>query len=691
VDDAAIGQLSTRIGLRRASTTDAYLSIGAGTRAIAPRVDPAVAVDPDEPYAGVPTAEILLRRLGKVPRGVTYLPVGAAIERNADSSFGARPGRLGDLLAAEGVGRAVIANADAAEGFVSDAPPPDGSYARGAATALMDTDGLVPSGTVGRELLMEEPDAPFGRRLDPGAVVAAFEDAWPDDGRRVVLVEASDLSRAAAYGARATGPQRSALRADALRGADELLGELVDRTDPERDAILVVSPVAASSTPELAITALRAPSVRAGLLRSPTTRRDGYVQLADVAPTVLALLDIPQPDEIEGRAFEVSDGPAGGRIPRLVEEADAAEFRDELMTLVVPLVIGYLAVLLVAHLAGDRAPRWVARLVRPGAYGAIGVIPATFVAARIDGVRGSPFGYLGIVVVLAAVFALAVAAIERWHPERALLVGLGAVTGFFAIDVIVGAPLQLNAVFGYSVAVAGRFAGLGNLAFALFGAAAVVLAAVLVERYGRRGVVPAITLLVTIVLVEGLPMWGADVGGVIAMVPAFGVTASVLVGRPVTLRRFVGLFVAAGVAVLGFAFIDVARPEGSRTHLARLAQHVVDGRWGPFFDSLSRRLQASFGNAEVAAWAALAALVVATAAYLALLAVRRRRPGFTIELGRGLQGPPRAARDGLVVLAVVGLVANDSSIAVPATMLIVIVPALILHRLSTAPTTAATS
>ena len=380
VDHAAIGELSTRIGLRRASTTDAYLSIGAGTRAIAPSVDPAVAVDPDEPYAGVATADILLRRLGRVPSGVAYLPVGAAIERNERSPFGARPGRLGDLLDEHGVGRAVIANADAAEGFVSDEPPPDGSYARGAATALMGSDGLVPGGTVGRELLEEDPLAPFGRQLDKGAVLAAFDTAWPVEGRSVVLVEASDLSRAAAYGPRTRGAQRTALREDALTRADSLLGSLLQRIDPRHDAVLVLSPVAAGSSPELAITALQAPGVPAGLLRSSTTRRDGYVQLADVAPTILDLLDLDQPDEIEGRAFEVSDSGTRGRIGRLVDEADAAEFRDGLMPLVVPLVIAFLALVLGAHLAGNRCPPRLRRWVPAAAAGALGVIPGTFLA-----------------------------------------------------------------------------------------------------------------------------------------------------------------------------------------------------------------------------------------------------------------------------------------------------------------------
>src|SRR5690606_7799652 len=103
---------------------------------------------------------------------------------------------------------------------------------------------------------------------------------WSASGRSVVLVEASDLARAAAYGRRATPAQRTHLRQEALRRSDALLGDLVDRVDPETDAVLVLSPVAPAGA---GTTVLRAPGVDHGLLRSATTRRDGYVHLADVA------------------------------------------------------------------------------------------------------------------------------------------------------------------------------------------------------------------------------------------------------------------------------------------------------------------------------------------------------------------------------------------------------------------------
>ncbi|MFZ6002672.1 MAG: hypothetical protein ACOYXM_01940 [Actinomycetota bacterium] len=678
--DAAVGGLSTRIGLRRASTTDAYLSISAGTRSTAPTVDVAVALDSEETYAGVPAADILHRRLGRVPSGVAYLAVGAAIERNEQGPFGGEPGRLGDLLAGAGVHRAVIANADAAEGFVSDEPPPDGAYARGAATTLMGSDGIVPGGTVGRGLLVDDPAAPFGRRLDEKSVLTAFDAEWGARAPAVVLVEASDLSRASAYAARATPRQGAALRRAALARSDALLGALLERTDERHDAVLILSPVSSKKSPELAIAALRTPATRGGVLTSATTRRDGYVQLADVAPTVLGLLGLDQPAEVEGRTFQVSPRAGVDRVEQLAGDATAAGFRDSLVAIVVVPIIIILALLVLASWRAARLPAAIRRLLAPTARAALAVVPATFLAAQVSALTGSVPAYLAAVAGLAALIALATTVADRVWAGAGPLLAVGAIVVMFTADVLIGAPLQVNAVFGYSLAVAGRFAGLGNLAFALFGSAAVVVSALLVDRYGSRGLPAAVGLLSGVVLLEGLPMLGADVGGVLSMVPAFGLTGLMLAGHRPRFRHLVVLLLLAVIAVMTFAFIDAARPAGEHTHLARLAEHLLAGRWASFADSVTRRLHASFGGAEVAAWALVASLIAGVGAYAALASRGRRRDGR--ERSGWLQHEPtRAAAAGLAVLALLGLVANDSSIAVPATMLIVVAPIGVLRAL----------
>jgi hypothetical protein len=245
-----------------------------------------------------------------------------------------------------------------------------------------------------------------------------------------------------------------------------------------------------------------------------------------------------------------------------------------------------------------------------------------------------------------------------------------------AIDLTVGAPLQVNTAFGYSVAVAGRFVGLGNLAFALFGSAAIVLAALVVDRAGSGALRLALALLGIVVLLEGLPMLGADVGGVVSMVPAFGVTALLLSGRRVGSREVVALAMATAATLLAFAFIDVARPDEVHTHLARFAEQVVDGRWSTIFKSIGRRWQASLGGAEVAGWITVAALMVAAGVYAALVVTGRAGPRAPAQ---ERHRPTVAAAAGLAVLGTIGLVANDSSVAVPMTMLIVVVPVLVVR------------
>jgi hypothetical protein len=156
-------------------------------------------------------------------------------------------------------------------------------------------------------------------------------------------------------------------------------------------------------------------------------------------------------------------------------------------------------------------------------------------------------------------------------------------------------------------------------------------------------------------------------------------TLIVLSGRRPGFRDVVALGGAALGAVLVFAFVDETRPASERTHLARLAEHVVAGRLSSVVDTVGRRFQASFGGAELAAWLLLVAIIVAVATYVVLVSRGTLGPGSPTRFH---PTPVTAAGLGLATLAVVGLVANDSSIAVPATMLIVVVPTLIVRTVA---------
>jgi hypothetical protein len=294
-EHAAVGNLATRVGRGRADTAGAYLTMGAGTRALAPEQEAGLAVEAAEQVNGIAAAELLQRRLGETPTGMAYLPAGPTRDANDDTVFGAEIGLLGDRLQAAGIARAVVANGDLADEVTDVGPPGDlTTLRREAATLLMGSDGLVPAGAISADLLVADPASPYGVRLDPRAVVDSFTGTWgeasgPASGARsVVLVEASDLHRVAAYEPSTTETQRAAIGRRALAASDDLLGRLLRHVDPERDAVLVLGVPTEPGDPDLGVAALRSPAVDDGLLRSATTGRDGYVQLADVAPAAAA-------------------------------------------------------------------------------------------------------------------------------------------------------------------------------------------------------------------------------------------------------------------------------------------------------------------------------------------------------------------------------------------------------------------
>ena len=128
---------------------------------------------------------------------------------------------------------------------------------------------------------------------------------------------------------------------------------------------------------------------------------------------------------------------------------------------------------------------------------------------------------------------------------------------------------------GYDPLIAGRFAGIGNPAFGVLAAAALVTAFLF-----ARGWRSALAIGAVAVVVDGAPAWGSDVGGVLALVPGVLIVALAASGRRISWRAVAAGIGAAVVAVTVFAAIDLARPADSRTHLGRFASDVLHGHGG---------------------------------------------------------------------------------------------------------------
>jgi hypothetical protein len=239
-------------------------------------------------------------------------------------------------------------------------------------------------------------------------------------------------------------------------------------------------------------------------------------------------------------------------------------------------------------------------------------------------------------------------------------------------DLLVGARLELNTVFGYSATVGIRVSGQGNITFSQLTAAVLLLAGLLVwRRPGRVTVYAVIAMLGFTLLVMAAPPFGGDFGAAIAGAPGFGLFAWLLLGRRIRLRTVVILGVVLVMAGLLVGFADLMRPKEQQTHVGRFFDKVATGGLGDFFLTIRRKLMENIDSFTGTKLLWMLPIVALLAWYLWRVPNSRARTLFTEVV---------VIRQTLLALAVVaflGYALNDSGIAIPAMMAVVFECALV--------------
>ena len=436
---------------------------------------------------------------------------------------------------------------------------------------------------------------------------------------------------------------------------------VVGLSDPKRDSRAHLHVVVASGA-----------GYGPGLLRSQSTRKTPYVQLIDVAATVLDLRGAGAAPgvsgAVDGQPFERTGGPAdlATRVSHLSDLDKAAGAASAALPYGVVLLVVLLVAGLGLALAGWQRPPALLGPARAVLLVALAGPLATYLANLAPWWRVS--APTGAVLLLIAAIALLVGIVTH-RMVSGTVVAAGTVTGLtflvLVADVVSGSRLQMDSVLGYSPLVAGRFVGLGNVAYGIFGAAALLTAtSFAVLRPGSAVPVVAGIGLVAVVA-DGAPEWGSDVGGVLALVPGFAVMVLLCAGARLSWPRAVAIGAAAVAVVLAFAVLDYARPASDQTHLGRFVGKILHGgAW----TVLQRKPRADLSLRTTNVATLLVPVVVAAAVWLVL----RPRPRLARAYGRapGL----RWGLVSLTVLALVGLMVNDSGLAIPAVAVLLGLP-----------------
>lgn len=630
VSDAAVAQLSVRAVFRVTCPTDGWLTLGAGRRAVAPRVPN---IDEEANIPGLnefcaPVPPVTNDRI----EGWDSLK-----QYNSGLSFNAELGQLSDALTQAGE--------------CSTAAGP------GAALALADPEGVVGSYIP-----------------DPGQVSATDVAACP-----LTVFDAATIN---------VRPGRSADRTEQLDAADEAVGRALSVIPDDATVILagIANDAAVASLQTLAIHGEGYPP---GELMSTSTRLPGLVLLTDLTPTLYSLLGLPPGEDFVGAPVTVqaSAESSSEQIAALVgldrKVTVYSEVAPPFFTALVTLqLVLYVAAAFVIRRRDERSParRRVLRMTGLIALTSAAIPVATFLANLIPWWTWSD-AHRGLVIVVLGIAGLITAFAQLARRGGGLLGEVTVVTVFttlvLALDVVGVDSLQTASLMGYSPVIAGRLYGFGNVAFALFATSSILATAFLCTPLLQRGKQAAAAWVVLIMgsatlLVDGLPGLGSDFGGMLAIAPAFGVLLMSVLGRRVTWLRFIGLLAGGVVIVMAVATIDWLKPAADQSHLGRFVQQILDGE---LLDVLGRKLG---NNLNVLGSSMLGLLVPFAILFGAFVLLRGQGTRPAVLSGVFDRVPIlRPALAAWLVAMLVGFAVNDSGIAIPAVGIMLAVPILI--------------
>jgi hypothetical protein len=493
---------------------------------------------------------------------------------------------------------------------------------------------------------------------DSGCVGLHQSDvAWASFDADVTLIEFGGLQSAGS----------AADRTAAIVRIDDAIDAL---PLPMNATVVLFAPAATDDVAEVLVIGVRdVPQIvgATSSLVSPSTRRADYVQLTDVGPTVLDVLGAVEPDSMSGTVIAATPDRAAPqtRVHDLADISERVVLRDRAVG---PVSVVLVVLLVLCGVAGLGRRARVARMLAP----IVLAYPTVTFLLGLTAYHQLPLDFLVVAIPALAIFvaAVTVAFTSRWGPFAPVTVLAVVLWLTMVVDVVTGGSLQINTPLGYSPTVAGRFQGFGNLTFGLVGGAAMVVAVAALLWPGLRlpPVRWAAWVACVTVIVVGAPAFGSDVGGTLALVPAFAALLTVMSGRRIRAGR-AALVVLATVAIVGvMAVLDRSRAPASRTHLGRFLDDLLDGDGGLI---IRRKLHGNMAILTSSFWSLL--LVPLFLAAVAL-AWRRRE-----QIARMLRARPpvHAFVVGFVVAAVLGFALNDSGLAVPAIMLDVAVPWLV--------------
>lgn len=531
--------------------------------------------------------------------------------------------------------------------------------------------------------------------VGPGAAIAAarpfgrvdrYVPELPEDPAKLLgdcVLNVVDLGTVTGQGAE---------REAAVAAADRTLARVL-AARPPRSLMLIAGLADTDSSSRLHVAIAEGPGWEGGWLTSAGTGREGYLQLVDLAPTVLSALGRPAPEKLfagyaatvlPGRPDDPGEAMQGDRDAdrRAIAQRGVAEIFFTVLAIVQLLLFAAVIPVLIrarrhaGPLGPPLPPRRLVVLAELALIAAGLAIPAALLADVVPwwGSSHPAWMFGAATAALMAAGTLLIRLAPRYERTLWPMAAVAAVSVLVvAVDLITGARLQLNGVAGYSALHGIRYAGLGSVGLGVFVAGLLLLAGSLAQWVSRRWrPLVVVTFGGLGVVMVGSPYLGADPVGAIAVTAGVCVAAAISTGGWLTFPRFAWAALTGVAVTITFAVLDLSRAPLEQGTLGRFLTALGDGTAGPAM----QRAAAANGLALLDSSLSLLALLGA-----AMLAFCQFSPWGGLNRVYGLHPAVRAGVAGTVVATLIAGVLGGTALGAAGAAAAAAVPVAVLTAL----------
>lgn len=608
--------------------------------------------DYSEKVNGIRAAHLYQTFVGKtlLPESAVNLDLEKLLNSNSNLN-NSNLGYFGNTLHANLLKTAAIGNAD------TERPN------RLGAAMIMDSEGIIDYGAVGKETLQKDRLFPSGVRTNLQRIVQYY--------RRIrnkvdlIVITLGDFERIESYTHLLSPSQKEFYRRQTLRHYNDLCRNLLSSV-PSKSTMIVVFTCLQPDKSHIKNNGLTPVMIKGtdfqnGLLYSRNTRKKGHVTYPDLRNTILAYLSVP----IDNRQQAITVMPGNWQtiiIEQLGLVADYS-FRWPLLTIFVTLFAGLTCIIvtgLILHLNVTllKALGWC--------YLWLLTIPATFL---LEGLA-SPTEWFWVILYTFGISGL-IFAVVILVSKMDMLDALGWIA-LINVILVLGDGLsngfcQSKSFLGYTAVSGKRYYGIGNEYMGVLMGAYIVFITLNLKKLRNPKILWSIIAIISLIFFH--PYLGADVGGGMTAILGLGITTLLWLKKPI--RNICVLFLILVVLITGIGVWDMLANPYLTSHFGQLLLAVKENGVSSLLNVITHKLEMS--------WWLLSSTPLTIVVLLILFAVPliSKSPSSFIQ-GFIVRYPDlKAGCVGLSVTALLGFVFNDSGI-VSATIMFIFGLAMVL-------------